>query len=59
MNEIKRVRVDLGERILHLAATDAKGGIVERKRLPRLPGHAWTLGAIWKQYAKPVRRSFF
>ena len=35
MNEIKRIGVDPGKRVFHVTAADAKGGIVERKRLRR------------------------
>ena len=35
MKEIKRIGVDLGKRVFHVTAADAKGGIVERKRLRR------------------------
>ena len=35
MKEIKRISVDMGKRAFHVTAADAKGGIVERKRLRR------------------------
>ncbi len=35
MNEIKRIGMDLGKRVFHVTAADAKGRIVERKRLRR------------------------
>ena len=34
-DEIRRIGVDLGKRVFHVTAADAKGGIVERKRLRR------------------------
>ena len=35
MKEIKRIGVDLGKRVFHVTAVDAKGGIVERRGLRR------------------------